>query len=54
MPVLVIPLLTSIIAGLLMIVVLGKPIALADGPSSRRAQLHERLATPCSSASSSA
>ena len=38
MPVLVIPLLTTLIAGFLMIVVLGKPIALADGPAQRRPQ----------------
>ena len=50
MPVLVIPLLTTIIAGLVMIVVLGKPIgklidSLNDGPDQ-----HERLATRSCSA----
>ena len=49
MPVLVIPLLTTLIAGFVMIVVLGKPISLVDGPAERRPEQHERrLGASCS------
>ena len=42
MPVLVIPLLTSIIAGVLMIIVLGKPIGWLMDAADRRPEPHER------------
>ena len=54
MPVLVIPLFTSIIAGLLMIIVFGKPIGWLMDAAHRRPEHHERQRARSCSASSSA
>ena len=54
MPVLVIPLLATLVAGFVMFVVLGKPLAALMDAAHRRAQQHERQPAPSCSASSSA
>ena len=50
MPVLVIPLLATLISGFVMIVILGKPLVVADGEAGRRPQQHERRLGRSSSA----
>ena len=53
MPVLVIPLLASLMAGLTMMIVLGKPISVADGPARPRVSTRcPAAARSCSAASS--